>query len=419
MFSFALPVMMGALGLVVDLGWAYFTQQSARAAAESAALAAAYWANTASSGGFTCGAQGVVCQAATQCPVNLSGTSTTSFQVACNYAKDNGFSVTSGGNQNVMVASNTGAPPTVSGLTVPYWVTVTVSQSLPQTFSAVLGKTMSTVSVRATATYSIGTGACVYVLDQTASDAIRMNGQTTLQSGCSIFVNSNSSSAVDLKGGAAITTTGGATTSIDGNWTGTGTISPNPVTGAGIIADPFASMTAPTVGSCTSTGASFSSQGSNTLNPGVYCGAISVSGGASLTLNPGTYILKNGISLSGSGSITGSGVTLYLSGGSINIGGTGTMNLSAPTSGTYQGILFYQDPSDTAAATIVGSSTETFSGVVYLPTASLSYTGGSNSLNTQSLTIVVDTLQISGNTSFTRGATSQFTPGGTGAALIE
>jgi Flp pilus assembly protein TadG len=420
MFTLALPMMMGALGLVVDLGWGYFTQQEARAAAESAALAAAFAANSSSGGAFTCGSQGVVCQAATQCPATIPNPATNDFDIACSYAKDNGFVVTSGGAQNVMVAANTGAPPTVSGLTVPYWVTVTVSQSLPQTFSAVLGHTLSTVSVRATATYTSGTGSCVYVLNPTANQALSVKGAASLQTSCSIFVNSSSSDAVDMVGTSNITTAGGATTNINGNWHGTGntSISPSPNLGVGTTADPFASLPAPAVGSCTNTGVNVSGSGSSTLDPGVYCGAISLGGSGTVSLNPGVYVLKNGISTSGSVTVSGSGVTLYVLGGGASMAGSGALTLSAQTSGTYQGIVIFQDRSNSSAATFVGSTAMNLTGVLYMPAAAMSYTGtsGADAGNT---TIVADTLQMVGTTSLKRGATTQFTPGGTGAALIE
>jgi Flp pilus assembly protein TadG len=411
-FTFALPVLLGGLGLVVDLGWSYFVRQEARAAAEAAALSAAAAANTSSHGAFVCGSNGVVCQGSTQCPTTIASPTANDFDVACAYAKDNGFAVTTGGTQNVMVAANTGTPPTVAGITVPYWVTVTVSQSLPQTFSAILGHRFSTVSVRATATYTSGSSKCVYVLDPSAPAAISMVGGSSLQTSCSIYANSSSSDAIDLKGGSSISTGGGATTNINGSWKGTGnsSISPAPNTNTGTVSDPFASMPAPAVGSCTSTGGSLS----GTLDPGVYCGSVSFSGAVSL--NPGTYIFKNGFSIGSS--VTGTGVTLYVAAGSISLSGQGSLTISAPTSGTYQGIAIYQDRADTNGVSLVGGSTLDVSGVIYAPAANVSLSGNSGS-STVNTTIVANTLSLNGTTSFKHGATTAYTPGGTGAALIE
>src|SRR5208282_5459349 len=129
-------------------------------------------------GAYTCGSGTPVvsCQTATVCPTSVSS-ATSSFYDACMYAKVNGFQVTNGGTQNVLVAANTTSPPpTVTGVTTKYWVTVTVAEVVPQTFSAVLGKPTTTVSARATAAAFPGSGGgCIYVLGSSGSD-ITMSG---------------------------------------------------------------------------------------------------------------------------------------------------------------------------------------------------------------------------------------------------
>lgn len=60
------------------------------------------------------------------------------------------------------------------------------------------------------------------------------------------------------------------------------------------------------------------SGGNVTLNPGLYVGGISVTGGAKVTLNPGIYYLQNGgLSVSGNkdGRFTAQGVMIYETGG--------------------------------------------------------------------------------------------------------
>jgi uncharacterized membrane protein len=65
LFTLTLPVMLGMLGLVVDLGWAYFRKEACKTAADSAAMAAAVAAY--GSANLTCGS-GVACQSETACP---------------------------------------------------------------------------------------------------------------------------------------------------------------------------------------------------------------------------------------------------------------------------------------------------------------------------------------------------------------
>jgi hypothetical protein len=79
--------------------------------------------------------------------------------------------------------------------------------------------------------------------------------------------------------------------------------------------------------------------------------------------------------------VNGAGVTFYNygpSGGiqfSFSSFTSGGVSLVAPVSGTYAGILFFQDPRDTAGATILGSPSwnTLLEGSYYLPTASVTF----------------------------------------------
>ena len=172
MYVVSLMASLGTLGLVVDVGYSYYRRHVAQAAAESAAVAAAAAATASSPCSITCGSNGVVCQSTPDsCPTSIPNPPTTNLHNACLYAQTNGFAVTVNGRQNVTVASGTGTPPTLTGITVPYWATVRVAERIPQTFSAVLGNTWGTVSARATAAAIGGNsgGGCIYILDPSGS----------------------------------------------------------------------------------------------------------------------------------------------------------------------------------------------------------------------------------------------------------
>ena len=98
--------------------------------------------------------------------------------------------------------------------------------------------------------------------------------------------------------------------------------------------------------------------------------------------------------------------------------GGASVNLTAPSSGAWQGILFYQDRADTTGSTLVGGTNQLMNGVVYFPSAHLNYTGGS-SVNATQTTIVSDTLTMVGNSTISAAASSQFTGVTGGAFLIE
>jgi hypothetical protein len=81
--------------------------------------------------------------------------------------------------------------------------------------------------------------------------------------------------------------------------------------------------------------------------------------------------------------------------------GGGTLNFAAPTSGTWSGVAIYQDPNLTSGVDISAagnSPTWDLTGLVYLPHASVTFSGAVNkSSNGQScFVLVVDNITING-----------------------
>jgi hypothetical protein len=87
----------------------------------------------------------------------------------------------------------------------------------------------------------------------------------------------------------------------------------------------------------------------------------------------------------------------------ITINTSGTVSLTAPTTGTYKALLFYQDPRVTWASnngsTLTASSTSVFQGILYFPTTDMTYAGNSSSTNsTDGYTILIGyNIKIAGN----------------------
>jgi Flp pilus assembly protein TadG len=289
------------------------------------------------------------------------------------------------------------------------YVEAIVSKPEPTYFLRVLG--VSTISVSARAVAYEGNGPnCIYVLNPSASGAFSANGNVTVASGCGLLVNSNSSSGLTAVGNVTITA---PTIGVVGNYTATGgaSLTPTPKIGVITASDPLAYVPAPTVGSCAHnnfklTGTSGSVSSPYQLYAGTYCGGISVNGNAWLHFNAGTYVLAGGgMSISSNTTMTGAGVTFYNTTGSggygaITLGGSATVNLSAPTSGALAGILFFQDrsiPGSAAGSTITGNSSSTFDGAIYFATTALSF-GGNSSTSGYSI-VVANQLTVSGNAS--------------------
>lgn len=422
LFTLAIIPIFGIIGLVVDIGWAYYRKEVAKTAADAAANAAVMAAFAAAGGGaVTCSTPGVACYATDYvCP---SGTIAASdnINIGCLYASANGFS--SSGTQTVTFKAGGGTPPGSTGVSVGYWVVAKVSERIPQSFSAVLGFPAATVAAEASAgdqSPAAGSGGCIFALATTGSGTLSLTGSSYLQSGCGVYVNSNSASALTMTGSSIVTTTGVAKTHIVGGWTTSGgsTVSPAPVTGVATMSDPWSAMAAPTVGDCTDGGAGVRLSGSTqTISPGVFCGGITLSSSSVLTLTSGLYIVKSGISLTGSSIITGTGVTIYLYSGGISATGSSKLTISAPASGTWQGIALFQDRTNSSGASLSGSTSQAINGLMYLPAAAISYSGG-NSANATATTIVANTISLTGSTYIRAPATTAFTPGGGGTVVL-
>lgn len=358
------------LGLAIDVGYEEYVKTRMQTAADAAALG---------------GAQELRASGA----ANLAA-------VAKSDAAANGF--TDGANSVSVTVNN----PPAGGYSTsdPTAVEVVISQSVPTFFMGLLGFASGTVQARAVARLGSGTN-CLYTLDPSAPSAFSASGGATVTFNCGVVVDSSSSTALSVSGGARITANSvgvAGKASISGG----ATVSPSPVQGVTAQSDPFSYLSKPTVGACNDTNTSVSGGATATLNPGVYCRGISISGGSRVTFTAGTYILKGGgLSVSGGSSISGNGLTFFNTSASgysyqpVSISGGSSINLSAPTTGSLAGILFFQDPSVGSAAqsSISGGADAIMNGAFYFPSTGLAYSGGTGG---QYTIIVARTVSFSG-----------------------
>jgi Bacterial Ig-like domain (group 3) len=301
------------------------------------------------------------------------------------------FDVTTGIDLGLATLSSGHATLTVSTLAVG-------SHSITATYS---GDGNFLASTGSTATITVLGSA--YVLDPTASGALTLSGNAILKEPGVIVVDSNSPVALTANGNAqaiagSIQVVGGFRTN------GLAALTPTPVTGVAPAADPLAALPVPTGG--IPQGSVNLSQGSLTINPGIYS-QINVSGKASLTLNPGVYVIAGGgFTVSGQANVNGNGVMIYNAGsnypgkggsfGSLTLSGQGAVNLAPAASGTYAGILIFQSRDNPRAVNLIGQSLALNGGVVYAADAQLTLSGNGQ----LTATAVVDTLNGSGNMTF-------------------
>ena len=366
--AMSLVVLMGIAGLSVDLGEFWTLRRNMQTAADAAAISAAIALR--------------LKQDATAAGRSVS---------ALNRFTDgvNGVTVT--------VNNPPASGPSAGNAN---YVEVIIAQAKPPYFLKALGYSSITVSARAVGS-STNSPACVFALDPTASGALSVGGSSSMALSCGALVDSSSASALSTNGGGALTATA---IGVVGGYSGSG-MTPTPKTGIAPAPDPLSYLTPPSVGGCDHNNFHASGNGTVTLNRGVYCGGIQISGGPAVTFNSGLYILDGGgFQVSGSATLSGTGVTFYNTYDSnnsyagVSLNGSGQVNLSAPTSGAYEGILFYQDPtvpSSGAASSITGNSASTFDGAIYFKTTSLTYTG--NSSSSGYTLILARTVTVSGN----------------------
>ena len=390
-----------ALGLVVDVGMAYYTKTSARAAAQMAALAAVQRAMDLVYQGatYSCGASNLGCELS---PTACTSNPPLNLQSACSYAQANGFSL-----GNVWVDANTTPPPVSGAPSVQYWVRVQILQPNALTFGIFSGLQQLNVAASAVAAAAnMLSPNCVVALDHSANNALSLNGNVTLQTvSCGIAVDSNSNSALSVTGNITMSAPSIAVTGRCSGCNGSNVhVSPAPTTGVQPAPDPLEGVPAPQVPSgCDHTNLSFGGNTNTTLQPGTYCGGISVSGNASVTFNPGTYYLVGGgLTASGNTTLIGSSVTFYNTFNSsyafrpVSLTGNVTLQVSAPSSGSLKDMLFFEDrhaPSGNAN-TITGNASMDIKGAIYFPRNALTIDGNASN---QQLIMVADTIGTSGN----------------------
>lgn len=440
--ALALFVLLGVVGMAIDMGVMRYNKRLQQTAADAAAIAGAADLNF-----------GGVATAA------LSAAQAEGFADTGTYCNSSTSTCPSSGGVGYVAVtvnwsgSSCGGPCSGPHQGDPDYVEVLVSDVHPTLFMSLLGAHSETIVARAVATNLSGgpdTG-CIYSLGLPSSQiqGINLTGQTTLTAvNCGIVDNGNyntqgssltvSAATFGMAGDRYSTGNGGSVTC-----TATPTSCPTP--NMPVAADPLGGVPAPsepaasTSCSLDTSGACNVSVGSNTtatLYPGTYT-SISIGGGANVTFEPGLYYIDDpsstlGLYINGTGSgksdtivsmgtsgTTGwDGVTFYFTGeatvDSVGGGNHVDLNLTAPTTGTYAGILFFQSRTDTSGPTLGGDNNTQFNGALYFPDAQLTFYGNSTSYTTG--IVVADSIALSGNPNVT---VDYPTPGGTGVNPIK
>jgi hypothetical protein len=259
------------------------------------------------------------------------------------------------------------------------------------------------LSVTATALRSAAQTAapCIYVLDPNGSQALLVNSGAQINApGCEIAVKSNGTPAGMFNSGSKLdfkrVCMQGAKV------TQNSTVVANLALNCSSAADPYAGqLPTPASSACTFSNGNYNNATVN-LTPGVYCGWFNFNNSsARVNFAPGVYVIKNGGWNVNGGTWTGKGVTFYFADTSkIQFNSGISATLSAPTSGTYKDLLFYEAANLPKSDFIFNDSVaNNLTGVIWLPSRTVTWNAKSG-VASDSLTLVTWRL-ILNNTTWT------------------
>jgi hypothetical protein len=369
-----MPILIGGMGLGIDtIQWTMAKRELQRQA-DSGAIAGAYSL-----------AQGADVQAA----------------VRSDLARNNSFTLSE------TVIENAPAAGPEAGNARAVRVALATEMNLP--FSGFLRDGPVEIPAEATASMVSNGQYCALSLESGSATGITMWGSSTVNLGCGMATNSRGTNAVAAGGSSQITASPVAAVGVvpaSNNYSaGTERISYSVAQ-----PDPFTGLPNPTVSGNTSNGNVNSNQ-TRTLNPGTYRG-MDLKG--NVTLNPGVYVIDGGtLNVGSQARVSGTGVTFVLTSATaasnpnsiatVSMNGGAQLNLRAPASGTYKGVLMYQDrraPLTNQSNKINGNSQSLLEGAIYMPGQEVEFTG-TTGMNTNCLQLVARRIKWNGNSAIT------------------
>lgn len=310
MTALMLPLLLGGIGMGVDVSLWMMDKRNLQSAADAAAIAAAYQS------------------------INGADDIEDLRAAALREADKNGYDATNG----TLFLNISGE----SGI-VEYQVILTEPSS--SLFSALIFTGSTVLSATATSQVAMTANPACLVALGSSGTTMTLNSKAEIDiDGCSVYVNSNSNTAVMVNSNAYIDADD---ICIVGDYraNGTGELLPEPTTDCDPYEDPYADLEQPTVGNCDYNHMNFNN-GNHTLYPGVYCGGWNANSNTNLYLEPGLYIIKDGpINMNSNTTLNGEGVSFFFTGnnGRLNLNSNTEVNISPPTAGDQAGILMFQD----------------------------------------------------------------------------
>lgn len=381
----ALPVILGVSGLGLDAALWYLERRVMQSAVDSAAISAAL--------------------------AKDSGGDSSAIDAAVDKAfADSNFPLRASDVLDVNVPPESG-PNTSNSTAVELLLTRTPYLFLTQFVTSGIK-----IGTRAVAGGVIVGTHCIVALDKTADSAVQFIGTADAEIGCGVASNSNSDKAIHV-GGKAVLKADPAQARGDIYVEGSATLEtahpPQPHSPA--VPDPFGpdgrDLQIPvTAGACMPSPDLSGAAGTVFLNPGYYCGDLLIEN-KTVELAPGTYIIEDGdLTIKAGSVVTGDDVTFVFTGsnpaqvGTFEFTSTSVVDITAPTTGEYAGILIFEDPNahstdgsgDPFTNFLYGGATLDLKGAIYTPSRKTEFTGGATTPS-DCLYIVARVVTVTGN----------------------
>lgn len=269
----------------------------------------------------------------------------------------------------------------------------TATGTLATSFAGLFSIDALTLQVSATAVKPVvGNKVCILLNSTTASPGLLLNSGANLSApNCEVHVKSSGNPAATFNSGTVFTTL--KTCVAGANVLDNGGTHASLTKSCTTVSDPFAG-TLPTPASSTCTYSNVNINGGTvTAYPGVYCGWHNLNSAPTVNFQPGVYVFKGGgVNVNG-GTWNGTGVTLYFADTSyIQFNGTVKLNLTAPTSGAYANILWYEAQNlSQSSFSINATNGANLEGLIWLPSRNVTLNSGA-SVSSNKLTMVLNTL---------------------------
>jgi uncharacterized membrane protein len=403
----ALPLLIGGAGLALDTVTISLVKRELQRAADSAAIAGAYSANHNSS-------------AATATRTTLVNNAVTRDLAVNNEASLSAAAV-------VQNAPLTG---TYAGDTLA--VRVQLRSNLSMSFLSLFDPTPVAIEVEATATTMRDGDMCLLALEDSATvPGVTVGGSARINVGCGIATNSRAPAAITATGSSLVTANPlSAVGGIPAGNFSTSERYPN----SSVQIDPFANIPAPSPTNCrnpptTLTALTTSTVGYNSADRSFCFNGLSVDSPITMNFAEPTILYINGagggnsgggLSIGPHGSITGTNVTIVLtttnsnpsSVATFNMNSSSVINMTAPATGPYAGLLIYEDRRAPYRTTqFNGNSGSILNGALYFPSGRF-YFNGTADMSASCLQLVAKQLDFNagtiGNNCPTGGPTRNF-----------